>query len=62
MEMIILTGSDLNSFLGSIGAIDHSVDAGGDIRRISFMIDDGLKVKINEEVWSPPMGDVTRID
>jgi len=60
--MIILEGSDLDSFLGSVGAIDHSVNAGGDIRRISFMIDDGLKVKINEEMWSPPLGQLKHLD
>lgn len=61
MDMVVLEGSDLNSFLGSIGAIDHSVDAGGDIYRMRFMIDEGLKVKINEETWSPPMGEIKSV-
>lgn len=61
MDMVVLEGSDLDAFLGSVGAIDHSARAGGDIRKISFAIDDGLKVKINEEMWSAPLGEVKRV-
>lgn len=57
--IVILESHDLNSFLGSVGGIEHAKDAGGDIYRMRFAIDgDGIKVKINEEMWSPPLGHI----
>lgn len=56
MENIaILEGDDLKRFLEHV---QSEIDAGR-IYRMRFAVDGGLKMKVNEYVWSPPYGKVT---
>lgn len=50
-DIVILEGDELKRFLEHL---EHVFD--GDIRRVRFAVDAGVKFKVNEEVWSPPYG------
>lgn len=51
-EVAILEGEALERFL------EHMQNAinSGRVRRLRFAVDGGLKIKVNELVWSPPYG------
>lgn len=48
MEVIEVTGDDLKMLLAYLDD--------DQIYKLSFAFDDGLKVKVNEKVWTPPLG------
>lgn len=54
--IVDVTGDDLAELL------DELADLAGRYRdrayRVSFAIDGGIKIKVNEYTWSPPMGEV----
>lgn len=51
-DIVILEGDDLQRFL------DHMKNAAesNQVRRMRFAVEDGLKVKVNEFVWTLPYG------
>ena len=60
MEPIVrLEGPGLTMLVQSIANVESRIPNGGGIYRMRFTIDDGgVKVKINEGVWSPPLGEI----
>jgi hypothetical protein len=62
MEPIVrLEGPGLSMLVQSIANVENRINGGGGIYRMRFAIDDGgIKVKINEGVWSPPLGEIER--
>jgi exosome complex RNA-binding protein Rrp42 (RNase PH superfamily) len=51
-----ITGYELAALLDSLRRPDGRTLE--DIRKVSVAIDGGVKVKVNEYVWSPPMGEL----
>lgn len=51
-DVVILEGDDLEKFFEHIANAASS----GRVRKLRFAVDDGLKIKVNEYVWSPPYG------
>lgn len=51
-----ITGYELDALIRSLHRPDgvHS----DDVHKVSVAIDGGVKVKINELMWSPPMGEL----
>jgi len=45
-----ITGHELAGLLASVRR--------GDVRKISVSVDGGVKIKVNELMWSPPMGEL----
>lgn len=50
-DVVILEGDDLKRFLEHLNTVFD-----GDVYRLRFAVDGGVKFKVNEEVWSPPYG------
>lgn len=50
----ILEGEDLKRFLEHLNTVFD-----GDVYRLRFVVDGGVKFKVNEGGWSPPYGKVT---
>jgi hypothetical protein len=57
IEYVILEGEELSDFLDYMRRItrDGTVDG---VYRVRVAIENGVKVKVNEHTWSPPMGAV----
>jgi hypothetical protein len=53
MDVYEITGDELDQLLASLN------DAAG-IWKLSVAIDGGAKFKINERVWTPPLGEQQR--
>lgn len=54
MEIVELTGEDLERFIRTMSALEY----GDPVRKISVVVDGGFKFKINEFTWSPPLGQI----
>lgn len=56
--IVRIEGPQLEMVLSTIKSSEERIGRGG-IYRMRFAIDDGgVKIKINEGVWSPPLGDI----
>lgn len=53
-DVVILEGEQLKRFLEHLENVHD-----GDVYRLRFAVDGGVKFKINEQVWSPPYGEMT---
>lgn len=52
-EIIELTDEDLEYFIGLMSGLEY----GNDVRKVSVRVDgDGVSFKINEFMWSYPLG------
>jgi hypothetical protein len=58
-----LTGADLHFFLVYILGIEEDAcpHCAGRMHTLSLAIDGGLKAKVNERTWSPPLGKVQEV-
>lgn len=54
--IIVLEGADLRTLIQGIAAF--ASDDSPTIYRMRFAIDGGLKVKVNEGMWTAPLGEV----
>lgn len=53
--IVYVTGDDLAELLAEMRDVGmHSAN----VYRVSFAIDGGIKIKVNEATWSPPWGEV----
>lgn len=59
-EMVIFEGEELDALMRQLEWIRDRKDA-ADLRRVRFALDGGLKIKVNEHTWSPPLGRLERI-
>ena len=59
-EMVIFEGEDLDALLRQLEWIGERY-AAADLRRVRFAFDGGLKIKVNEHTWSPPLGRYERM-
>lgn len=53
--IVDVTGDDLAELLAEMTDITGHRSH---VYRLSFAIDGGIKIKVNEATWSPPMGEV----
>lgn len=51
-DIVILEGDDLKKFFEHIGNAAES----NRVYRLRFAVEDGIKIKVNEYVWSPAYG------
>lgn len=52
-DIVVLEGNDLEQFLTLLQDIAASSNR---IYRLRLAVDGGIKVKVNEGVWTPPYG------
>lgn len=59
--IVRLEGPGLSMLIQSIANVENRISGGGGIYRLRFAIDEGgIKVKINEGIWTPPLGSIVR--
>lgn len=56
--IVEISGYDLDSLLKALGVPKNRR---ADIRTLRVCIDGGLKVKSNEGMWSPPLGEIQEV-
>lgn len=56
-DIVIFEDDDLEELINFFAKVakTRATNSGREIYRMRFAVDDGLKIKVNEGMWSPPL-------